>query len=63
MPYFSKSDLYDACIELLSDVKLLQGPTGVNSTLRRHPELKTFLLTCQRDRLDELSPHLHSFFD
>lgn len=45
------NELYDKSIELLQQIKLTQGNTALNSTLRRHAKLKKFLLEKQVDRL------------
>lgn len=49
---FSESDVaYSYAINLLQDLKLTQGPQAVYSTLRRHKELCSFLLSYQSDHL------------
>lgn len=51
----SDSDLaYSYAINLLQDLKLTQGPQGVFSTLRRHKELNSFLLSYQSDHLKSI---------
>lgn len=44
-------ELYNKAIELLQQIKLTQGNTALNSTLRRHSSLKKFLLEEQVNRL------------
>lgn len=46
-----KQELYNKAIELLQQIKLTQGNTALNSTLRRHSSLKKFLLEEQVNRL------------
>lgn len=46
-----KQELYNKAIELLKQIKLTQGNTALNSTLRRHSSLKKFLLEEQVNRL------------
>lgn len=49
---FSNSDLaYSYGINLLQDLKLIQGPQAVYSTLRRHKDFYSFLLSYQADHL------------
>lgn len=51
----SQSDIaYSYAINLLQDLKLTQGPQGVFSTLRRHKELNSFLLSYQSDHLKSI---------
>lgn len=45
------NQVYDKSIELLNQIKITQGATALNSTLRRHITLKKFLLTKQVERL------------
>lgn len=45
------NQLYDKSIELLRQIKLTQGNTALNSTLRRHVVLRKFLLVEQVKRL------------
>lgn len=47
-------DIYDKAIALLQQIKLTQGNTALNSTLRRHSKLKKFLLEVQVSRLDSI---------
>ena len=49
-----KKTLYNNCIQLLNDIRLTDGPMAVSSTLRRHPLIKTFILTQQRERMEYL---------
>lgn len=46
-----QNQIYDKAIDLLSDIKLCLGPTGLAGTLRKHPILKTFISKVQKERL------------
>lgn len=50
----STEQVYNDLISLLVDVKLTQGPMGVNSTLRRHPSIKQFILQYQTEIISRL---------
>lgn len=41
-------------LQLLQDIKLVQGGTALASTLRRHPKVKKYLIEKQIDRLSQL---------
>lgn len=43
--------LYKYLITFLYDIKIFQGGTALSSTLRRHPNLKNFLLRKQKERI------------
>lgn len=55
---YDTAQLYMKAIELLQQVKLTQGNTALNSTLRRHTTLRKFLLKVQVDRLNWLEETL-----
>lgn len=38
-------------LQLLQDIKLVQGGSAVGATLRRHPQVKKYLIEKQVDRL------------
>lgn len=49
-----ENEIYSKSISLLSDIKLVLGPTGLSGTLRKHPTLKEFIVKKQKERLDIL---------
>ena len=49
-----KKILYQNSIQLLDEIRLVEGPVAVSSTLRRHPLLKTFIHSQQMERMDYL---------
>lgn len=51
-------NLYNQSIMLLQQIKLVQGNTALNSTLRRHSRLKKYLLQKQIDYLQTLEDDL-----
>lgn len=51
-------NIYFYLVDLLKDIKLTQGPTAVTSTLRRHSNVKKFLLQYQVHRLADLEAKL-----
>ena len=51
-------DTYFNALQLLSEIKLVQGNDALNSTLRRHKRLKMFLLEKQVEKLEELEESL-----
>lgn len=53
-------DPYFHALQLLSEIKLVQGNDALNSTLRRHKRLKMFLLEKQVEKLEELEEVLPS---
>ncbi len=50
----TKDMLYYRLIELLHEVKLVQGNMALNSTLNRHRSVKEFLLQYQVDTLQDI---------
>lgn len=46
--------LYRGIISLLSEVKLVYGPEGLNNTLRRHNRIKLFLYDYQKKYIIDL---------
>ena len=50
----TESLVYDSVISLLEEVRLVQGNTALNSTLRRHPKIRDFLIEKQRRALNRL---------
>lgn len=46
--------LYNKFIDLLKEIRLVQGATALTSTIRRHPKIKRYLLQKQVDRLGSL---------
>lgn len=50
--------LYDKAISLLNEIRLVQGVTALNSTLRRHPRFRNFLIDKQVIKLDNLEESL-----
>ena len=44
--------LYSWLLDLLQQVKLVQGSTALNSTLRRHATIKNYLIAKQIDKLN-----------
>lgn len=52
----SKDDnfLYDRLISLFKEIRLIQGNTALNSTLRRHIKLKNYLVSKQSFILNSL---------
>lgn len=55
--------LYNSCISLLEQVKLVHGGQGLNATLSRHKNLTLFLTDYQKrlivDLESKLTPNLH----
>lgn len=41
-------------LQLLQDIKLVQGGSAVGATLRRHPQIKKYLIQKQIDRLSSI---------
>lgn len=58
---YAPAQLYMKAIEFLQQVKLTQGNTALNSTLRRHATLRKFLLKVQADRLNWLEETLDNW--
>lgn len=56
-------ELYDKTISLLKEIKLTQGATALNSTLRRHVALKKFLLTMQVEKLSLIEEAVNKNID
>lgn len=50
----TKDMLYFRLIELLTEVKLVQGNMALNSTINRHKEVKEFMLQYQVDTLQDI---------
>lgn len=46
--------LYNWLIDVLKEIKLVQGGTDLAYTLRRHPKLKNYCVAKQKSRLDFL---------
>lgn len=46
-------ELYDFAISLLREIKLTQGGTALSSTLRRHSDLKNFLIDRQKLKIKQ----------
>lgn len=46
--------LYQQLLRLLYQIKLVQGTTSLQSTLRRHTSLKIYLIQKQIDRIKEI---------
>lgn len=59
--------LYEKAIQLLQEVKLVSGPTGLAGTLRRHDDLKTFITKVQKERIkiieDNIPNHQMDFIN
>lgn len=49
---------YLSLISFLNDVKLTLGGDGLNSTLRRHPRLKSYLVEHQKKQLKSFEDYL-----
>lgn len=49
----SKSDdfLYSKLLDLLEQIKLVQGGTALSSTLRRHSDIKIYLIEKQIEKI------------
>ena len=49
----SKDDdfIYDRLLDLLQQVKLVQGGTALSSTLRRHFTIKNYMIQKQQEKL------------
>lgn len=43
--------LYERLLNLLNEVKLVQGGTALSSTLRRHNKIKFYLISKQIDKI------------
>lgn len=52
--------LYDRLLDLLYQIKLVQGGTALSATLRRHNKIKTYLVSKQVDLLNHIE---ENFFD
>lgn len=52
----SKSDdfLYSKLLELLQQIKLVQGGTALSSTLRRHTDIKLYMIQKQIDKIQHI---------
>lgn len=50
--------LYDALMDLLTDVKLVHSPEGLRATLKRHPKILTFLTDFQKREIIDLESKL-----
>lgn len=50
----TKDMLYYRLIELLTEVKLVQGNMALNSTINRHKDIKEFMLQYQVDTLQDI---------
>lgn len=59
----SSIELYNKSISLLHEIKVTQGATALNSTLRRHPKLKKFLLSMQVDKLSLIEDSISKDID
>lgn len=46
--------LYNSCISLLEQVKIVHGGQGLNSTLARHKKLTSFLTNYQKRMIIDL---------
>ena len=53
--------LYQKLLELLYAIKITQGGTALSSTLRRHPKVKDYLISKQRNILEDIEGRY--FFD
>ena len=51
---WTADSIYYELIDLLSDIKLTQGPLIVNGTLAKHPHLKQLLIEHQRLKINIL---------
>lgn len=51
-------DTYLRTINFLEHIKLVQGPTGLSSTLRRHKDLHKMILEFQVQYLQDLEKSL-----
>lgn len=51
--------IYDWLLDLLKQVKLVQGGTSLASTLRRHQSIKNYMIQKQKEKLDYIE---HTFF-
>lgn len=49
-----ENEIYSKTIDLLTEIKLTLGPTGLAGTLRKHPNLKEFVVKKQKERLEIL---------
>lgn len=49
-----ENEIYSKTIDLVSEIKLTLGPTGLAGTFRKHPLLKDFLVKKQKERLEIL---------
>lgn len=47
-----ENEIYSKTINLLQEVKLTLGPTGLAGTFRKHPNVKDFVVKKQKERLD-----------
>jgi len=44
--------LYNQTIELLKEIRLIHGPSKMSGTLRNHPNLRNFLTSYQKGRIE-----------
>ena len=51
---FADMALYSNLIDLLKEVKLVHGPEGLNSTLKRHKKVALFLQKYQKTTIIDL---------
>lgn len=51
-------DLYCEIIDLLKEIKLTTGPVGLDSTLKRRPEIRKFLLNYQKRTLEDYTEEI-----
>lgn len=53
-------DFYSSLISLLNEIKLTQGGTALSSTLRRHSQIKNYLIEKQKVKLKSFEEELNS---
>lgn len=52
---------YLRCMRIFNDVKLLEGPLGLSSTLKRHSKLVNWLKTYQKNCISDIEEQLDLF--
>lgn len=51
--------LYNSLIKLLQDVKLVHGPTGLDNTIKRHGNIRRFLIDYQKRYIIDLESKIN----
>lgn len=62
MSYINPDNLYVDCLKYLSDIKLFQGPSGVSATLRKHPNIRTFITQYLKESAFSLDSSIDEYF-